>query len=121
MTQQVQTYRERSRTFLVKAREELLARDLEQASEKAWGAAGLMVKAVADRRGMEHNQHRHLFFVVDGLAKESNDRELGRLFHTANGLHSNFYEHWLSPELVVQGLEDVEQFVDKVERLLALQ
>ena len=98
--------------------EELLAGDLEQASERAWGAAALMVKAVADQRGMEHKQHCHLFFIVDGLAKESNDRELGRLCHTANGLHSNFYEHWLSTELVAHRLVDVGQFVDMVERLL---
>ena len=53
MTQQVQTYRERSRAFLAKARGELLTGDLEQASEKAWGAAALMVKAVAERRGKD--------------------------------------------------------------------
>jgi uncharacterized protein (UPF0332 family) len=116
--QQTQTYRERSRAFLSKAREELRAGDLEQASEKGWGAAALMVKAVADERGKEHKQHRHLFSVVGDLVKETNDRELGLLFHVANDLHSNFYENWLSPEQVEQVVEEVERFVDKVERLL---
>ena len=49
--QETRTYQERSRASLVKAREELEAGDFEQASEKAWGAAALMVKAVAQQRG----------------------------------------------------------------------
>ena len=39
--------------------EELLARgDFVQASEKAWGAASQIVKAVAARRGVELRSHR---------------------------------------------------------------
>ena len=114
--QQTQTYRERSRAFLTQAREELRAGDLAQASEKAWGAAALMVKAVADARGLDHAKYSHLFFVVNIIASETNDRDLSRLFHVANGLHGNFYENWLSPEFVDQGLEDIESFVSKVER-----
>ncbi len=37
MVQQKHSCRERSRDFLVKAREELAAGDLEQAAEKGWG------------------------------------------------------------------------------------
>ena len=60
---QEQIYRERSRAFLVKARTEFDAGDLEQASEKAWGAAAMMVKAVAERRGVPNGKpqsQRHL-------------------------------------------------------------
>ena len=49
--QQTKTYQERSWAFLAKAREELAVGDLEQASEKGWGAAAMMVKAVAGQRG----------------------------------------------------------------------
>ncbi len=117
MTQQVQTYRERSRTFLVKAREELLAGDLEQASEKAWGAAALMVKAVAVRRGMEHQKHHHLFRVVDALVRETGDRRMDTLFAAANGFHINFYEDWFTASQVERRLDDVSDFVARLERL----
>ena len=49
--QETLSYQEPSQAFLGKAREELEAGDLEQASEKAWGAAAVMVKAVAEARG----------------------------------------------------------------------
>jgi uncharacterized protein (UPF0332 family) len=118
MTHQVQTYRERSRAFLVKTREELLAGDLEQASEKAWGAAALMVKAIAERREIAHQKHRHLFQVVDVLVEETGDRQLNTLFAAANGFHTNFYEDWFSARQVGQYLDDVANFVTRVERLL---
>ena len=77
-----------------------------------------MVKAVAQQRGLEHQKHKHLFPVVNALAKEVRDRELRSLFHTANGLHSNFYEDWLEAEYVADGLDEVERFLAKVERVL---
>ena len=118
MTQQTQTYRERSRSFLAKAHEELLAGDLVQASEKAWGAAALMVKAIAERREIAHQKHRHLFQVVDVLVEETGDRQLNTLFAAANGFHTNFYEDWFSARQVGQYLDDVADFVTRVERLL---
>ena len=116
--QQAATYRERSKAFLVKAREELDAGDLEQASEKAWGAAALMVKAVADQRGLLHERHNHLFDVVHGLAIQTGDRQLRRLFYAANGLHGNFYENSYDSIGVNDAIEDVERFVEKVEKLI---
>ena len=116
--QQTQTYRERSRAFLSKARLELHAGDLEQASEKGWGAASLMAKAAAEQLGLEHTIHRHLFRVVGHLERQTNDDELERLFHVANGLHGNFYENWFGSEQVERALGDVEQFVAKVEATL---
>ncbi len=118
MTQQTQTYRERSREYLAKAFSELEAGDLTQASEKGWGAAAQMVKAVADERDLTHIQHRHLFVVVEALARETADMELTRLFQLANELHHNFYEDWLSEASVGQGLRDVTRFAGRVERLL---
>ena len=116
--QQTQSYRERSRAFLVKARQEFNQGDLVQASEKGWGAAAMMVKAIAAQRGLEHENHRHLFPVVRGLVRQTGDRELRRLFAVANDLHRNFYENWLPVEDVAEGLDDVGEFVEKVERLL---
>ena len=112
--QQTRTYRERSRGFLARTREELNAGDLEQASEKAWGAAALIVKAVAEARGLPHEKHSHLFDAVHSLARQNRDRELRWLFHLANGLHVNFYENTFDSQVVDEAIEDVELFVPKV-------
>ena len=54
-----QQYQQASEHFLAQARLELAGGDLAQASEKGWGAAAQMLKAIAERRGWEHNRHRH--------------------------------------------------------------
>ncbi len=118
MSQPVQTYRERSREYLAKAFRELEAGDLTQASEKGWGAAAQMVKAVADERGLEHRHHAVLIRLTHDLVRETGDPELQDLFDSANALHGNFYEDVLVHEEVEQRLYRVAVFVDQVERLL---
>ena len=46
-----QKYQRDSRHLLGQAREELAQGDVRQASEKGWGAAAQIVKAVAETRG----------------------------------------------------------------------
>ena len=48
-----QKYRDSSRSLLSQAKTELAAGDVRQASEKAWGAAAQMVKAIAEQRGWQ--------------------------------------------------------------------
>lgn len=103
---------------MVKAREEFEAGDLEQASEKAWGAAALMIKAVAEQRQIPHISHNSLWAIVHDLRMETGDRELTRFFHIANGLHKNFYENRLVAGTVEEDISDIKRFVEKVERLL---
>ena len=112
------TYREQSRTFLEQAFVELEAGDLHQASEKGWGAAAQMLKAVAAERGSEHGTHRLLFATVGRLANETQSEELRDLFDSASALHANFYEGWLDTEWVRSGLNRVQVFVDAAEALL---
>ena len=89
-----------------------------QASEKGWGAAAQIIKAVADDRGLEHSHHRLLIRLTHDLARETEDRDLRTLFGSANILHGNFYEDILNHEEVEEYLQDIAQFIDKVERLL---
>ncbi len=97
--------------------EELLARgDYVQASEKAWGAAAQMVKAVAAKKGKDLKSHGDLWRFVLEVAGEND--ELRRLWHVANTLHQNFYEGWLPPEGVRRAVEDVKRFVGKMRELL---
>ncbi len=112
-------YNQASRDLLKKAEDALAQGDLVQASEKGWGAAAQIVKAVADARRWRHNGHRELFDVVRRLADETSDQDIWDLFHLANSLHSNFYENWLPKEGVARGLVQIREFVDKLEPLAA--
>jgi uncharacterized protein (UPF0332 family) len=117
MTTRAEWFTNTSAEFLAKAEDALSKDDLLQASEKAWGAAAHMVRAVAARRRWRHAGHRELFQVVNRLVEETGDRELVRLFHVANSLHSNFYEDWMTQEFVEQGLDQVRELVDRLERI----
>ena len=111
-------YRAASRTLLEQATLELDQGDPRQASEKGWGAAAQMVKAVAEQRGWRHYSHPSLYEIVDRLVKETGDTGLFNLFRTASHLHTNFYENWDTPDGVESGLRDVARLLDKLEPLL---
>ena len=112
------SYGAESRVFLAQAIEELERDDLRQASEKGWGAAAEILKAVAAERGWAHQSHRALYGIVDTLVEETGDQDLRRQFATAGQLHTNFYEGWFSRAAVEAHLGDVARFVERVERLL---
>ena len=92
--------------------------DLLQASEKGWGAASQIVKAVAEDRGWEHRGHWYLHRAVDSLVAETGDEEIQAQFSSANSLHINFYEGLLSRDTVAFHLRQVTRFIEKVEALL---
>ena len=106
-----------SREFLRKAREELAAGDMVQASEKAWGAAAQAVKAAAEWRGWTHRSHAALFQVAGRVATETGDPSIRALFLIASGLHQNFYEHRMTSEQVEYGIEQVGELLAKLEPL----
>jgi L-fucose isomerase-like protein len=97
--------------------EDLLSKDHVQASEKLWGAAALMVKAVAASRGISISSHE-LFSFVRRLGEEERNPELRRLFSVASTLHQNFYENWLRGDVVREYSEDVKQLVAELKKLI---
>lgn len=114
-----QKYREASRHLLAQARSELDAGDVRQASEKGWGAAAQMVKAVAESRGWPHRHHGLLTQTVEALAAETGDEDLADRFAIANSLHVNFYEDALRTPTVRRHLVRIETLLDKLEPLAA--
>ena len=107
-----------SRRFLAQAQEEFNKGDMRQASEKAWGAAALAVKATAEQRGWGHSTHARLFENVKRVSQETGDAELYDLFHVANSLHQNFYEGWQTDSFVKRGIQRVRALVDRLDALL---
>ena len=114
----VEVYMKLSEKYLKDADELLAKKDYIQASEKLWGAAALMVKAVAASRGITILSHGELFSFVRKLGEEKNKPELRRLFSVASTLHQNFYENWLNEEVVKEYSEDVKQFVAELKKLI---
>ena len=88
--------------------------NLLEASAKGWDTAAQAVKAVAEARGWDHRGHRQLHQAVDRLVAETGQSELRTLFASANTLHSNFYDGFLSEEAISGYLEDVERFVERL-------
>ena len=113
-----QKYREASRHLLIQGRAELASGDTLQASEKGWGAAAQMLKAIAEERGWEHGKHRHLSRVASRLQAETGDRDVFRWFQVAEALHGNFYEDQMEPTDIRDSLDDVERLLDKLELLV---
>ena len=113
------SYRSQSRVFLAQASEELEKDDLRQASEKGWGAAAEILKAVSAERGWVHHSHRSLYDAVDLLVAETGEEGIRFQFAAAGQLHTNFYEGWFSRAAVESHLVQVTRFVEKLEELLA--
>ena len=115
---QTLTYQEAARQLLTQGFEELAEGDSRQASERGWGAAAQMIKAIASNRGWKHDSHASLYRIVGRLVKETGDDGIRGLFSTANALHQNFYENWGDADYVAGGLADVREMLDKLEPLL---
>ena len=116
--QKITTHREQSRVFLTQASEELAKGDLPQASEKGWGAAAQILKAIALERGWNNSKHRDIYEVARDLRLETGDPELSVEFSAASSLHVNFYEIKFSSDYIGDLLQQVEQLVNKLEALL---
>ena len=101
------------------ARRELADGDLPQASEKGWGAAAQILKAIAEQRGWEHNRHRHYLRIVSRLRAETGDGDIRRLFNAASALRENFYENEMQPDDVSDGLDIVQALIGKLNFILA--
>ena len=114
---QESTYRTQCQRFFEQAESEFRAGDLRQASEKAWGAASQMVKAVAELSGWPHDNHQAIMRVAYRLAREHRDREISRLFNDAQALHGNFYEGGMWEDDVRDAIESVRRFVEKLDSL----
>jgi uncharacterized protein (UPF0332 family) len=93
--------------------------DYVQASEKLWGAVAEIVKAVAETRGWRQSSHRELRSTVERLFNETEDRDLLLLFSVAESLHANFYENFMSDEVVTTHAEDARRLVSKLQNFAA--
>ena len=115
----VEDYRRQSRYFLERSRHYLVEDDLHQASEKGWGAAAWMTKAVAVAQGWQYAQHEHFGEVLYQAGRMSGDDRIRGLRAIANGLHGNFYQRkrFLHADDIARSLDEMATLLDILEPL----
>jgi hypothetical protein len=104
--------------YIREAEEFLAKKDYVQASEKAWGAASQIIKAIAVKEGRELRSHAALWEYADILAEKIKDSEFRYLWRTANALHQNFYENWMPPREVEFSIKDIKNLIEKLKKFL---
>ena len=118
-TDSVADYRQQSREFLGRARDYLANGDLHQASEKGWGAAAWMAKAVAEARGWKYNRHDEFFTVMYQAQDVARDIRIENFRRVANELHGFYYtrKRFLRPDVIDRGLDDMALLLDILQPL----
>ena len=115
----IEDYRQQARVFLGKAREYLAEDDLHQASEKGWGAAAWMAKAVAEAHGWAYTEHAEFAVVCRNAADLTRNERLTDLSDIAYGLHRNYYtrKRFLSDRIIARNLDRMSELLDALEPL----
>lgn len=117
--QTVEDHRQQARAFLVKSREYLAADDLHQASEKGWGAAAWMAKAVAVTQGWEYREHAQFGVVCRSAGDLTGNDRLFDLSAIAYELHRGYYtrKRFLSDRTISRNLDQMTELLDILEPL----
>ena len=115
----VMDYRQQAREFLAQSREYLADGQLHQASEKGWGAAAWMAKAVAVTQGWQYDRHDHFQVVMNNARSMTGNDRLRQLSSVAHNLHRNFYVRrmFLDADVIGLDLGEIEELLEILEPL----
>ena len=106
-----------ARNFLARSKFYLAQSDLHQASEKGWGAAAHIVKAVAAANNWEYNYHDQFESVVINAQQRYRQPGLLEMSRAAEALHRNYYRRTLllNAEIIRRDVEAVENMVNTLQ------
>ena len=112
--EEIEDYLEQSREFMVKSRNYLAAGDLHQASEKGWGAASHMAKAVAVAQGWQYDNHSGFNEVLYQARELSGNPRIRELRAIAGELHVNYYrrKRHLNARDIGESLDGIAELLD---------
>ena len=118
---EVDGYIQQSHAFLAKSRQYVADNDLHQASEKAWGAAAHMAKAVAVANGWRYESHADFSRVMNNARNATGDDQLWTFRAVANDMHGSYYQraHHLDAEAITAGIDQIEDLLDRLTPLTA--
>ena len=115
-TDTVAYHRERSRHFLDLVDDALTRGELEEASNKVWGAAAHAIKAAAETRGWPHRALPEE--SVDRLIREAGaPMDLWLQYLTASAYHQRFYGGPPPAHAIRAGRQLIAGFVQTLESL----
>ncbi len=106
--------------YLSNANEMIKNEEWRKASELLWGAVTQSIKALASTSNINIRKHEEFFIFIETLGKEIDDKEIYRLFLDLNALHRNFYDEIIPEESFPIYYEKVEQFLEKLESIMAI-
>ena len=111
-------HRDRSWHFWGLVDDELARGELEEASNKLWGAAAHAIKAAAETRGWPHNAHALLEESVDRLIHEAGaPMHIRGQYFIASAYHRRFYGNPPDAESIRNGKDLIAEFIRTLESL----
>ena len=118
----ISNHERQARDFLAKGRSYLADGDLHQASEKGWGAAAHMAKAVAIAQGWQYERHSHFHRIMNQAGRMTGNTRLPFLHGRVEILHVNYYElgNDLDPDLIGNDLENVAELLELLHPLTGM-
>ena len=113
-TETVTDHVELARNFLERSKSYLAEGDLHQASEKGWGAASHIIKAVAAANNWEYEAHDQFESVVVNASQRYRQPSLLQMSRAGEALHRNYYKRslLLNADVIREEIEDVERMVN---------
>lgn len=106
-------HQRRAEYFSQRSREFLAEGDLHQASEKGWGAAAHIVKAVAATHGWRYESHDEFDAVLEQASTLAGNDRIHDLGNAAHYLHRNYYKRkaLLNPDRIRRNLDNVGELL----------
>lgn len=117
----IEDYVAQAREFLDASRTYLAGGQLHQASEKGWGAAAHMAKAVALAQGWRYDTHAHFSVVMNEASRRLNDERFRFQRGVPDQLHGNYYrrKRHLNADDIGTDLDGVAYLINLLEPLTA--
>ncbi len=118
--EEIADFEVQAREFLLRAQEYLQQGDLHQASEKGWGAAAHMAKAVALSQGWRYETHAEYNVVMSQARQATGNDRIRSLRGIANDLHGNYYRRrrHLNAEEIADDIESVAELLEALSPLV---
>ena len=112
--EEVSDYETQAQEFLAYSRDFLAAGNLHQASEKGWGAAAHMAKAVASAQGWQYETHADFSQVMLQASRLADNPRIRELRGVPNELRQNYYKRkmHLDADAISSDLETVAELLE---------
>ena len=120
--EEVSDYETQSQEFLAYSRDFLAAGNLHQASEKGWGAAAHMAKAVASAQGWQYETHADFSQVMLQASRLADNPQIRELRGVLNELRQNYYKRkrHFDADAISSDLETVAKLLEILHPLTGL-